>query len=530
MMVRVGLLLAAFVIGLCQARTLPNRSKQVKAYAYVLPAGAEEIRDDINHSFVCANRTDGFYVDIDNDCQIFHRCQDRARFSFICAEKTLFSQMYQTCVHDGQLGFPCEDSAMFYPDAEESSNAETETASEVDSANKEQPAAEPSAAAAMPPSMFLLPPEEESMTDAASDDEKVIGTVAMPISDNYVNMFDHQQVNDDKFDLVEEDEKENTAQEVLDEQVQDAEALEIVPQEAIDSTQEVEVNDESNESSEASSNVDEEILNETAELSSEDEETNEIVLGIESDDNNNEHEEPATVLTEEVQPEFQSQLHNDVQNVEEPEPVVQDVQEDKQQQQLEVTEVEVPQSVEPISNNDVVIEEEEDSNSVETSPSDSETVNEPKQEDEPELPLSSEETAPNSENVVAEIELNDDKQEESDQKVNEPLIAESPVVLVVDGDDEKVDDSEAAPVEASSEQELVPEADAQSPADDQNETVMNEVHPLTATLAEQVAEESRPIDLPEFIVSTVADLRRGVVPPALRRRKTFLFKADAISS
>lgn len=46
------------------------QSKQVKAYAYVLPAGAEEIRDDINHSFVCANRTDGFYVDIDNDCQV----------------------------------------------------------------------------------------------------------------------------------------------------------------------------------------------------------------------------------------------------------------------------------------------------------------------------------------------------------------------------------------------------------------------------------------------------------------------------
>lgn len=42
----------------------------MKAYAYVLPAGAEEIRDDINHSFVCANRTDGFYVDIDNDCQV----------------------------------------------------------------------------------------------------------------------------------------------------------------------------------------------------------------------------------------------------------------------------------------------------------------------------------------------------------------------------------------------------------------------------------------------------------------------------
>lgn len=42
----------------------------MKAYAYVLPAGAEAIRDDINHSFVCTNRTDGFYVDIDNDCQV----------------------------------------------------------------------------------------------------------------------------------------------------------------------------------------------------------------------------------------------------------------------------------------------------------------------------------------------------------------------------------------------------------------------------------------------------------------------------
>lgn len=418
---------------------------------------------------------------------------------------------------------------MFYPDALESSEAETETSSKGDSANKEeQPAAEPSVAAAMPPSMYLLPPEEESMPDAANDEEKVIGTVAaMPISDNYVNMFDHQQVNDDKFDLVEEDEKENTAQEVLDEQVQDAEASQTVPQEAVDSTQEVEVNDESNESGEASSNVDEEILDETPESLVEDEGTNEIVSEIESDDKNDQ-EEPAAVLTEEVQPEYQSQLHNDVQEVEESEPVVQDVQEDEPQQQPEVTEVEVPQAIESISSNDVVIKKEEESNSVETSPSDNETHNEPTQKDEPKLPLSIEETAPNSENVVAEIELNDDSQEESE--VNEPLVAESPVVVVADGDDEKVDDSEAVPAEASSEQELVLESDEKTPADDQNETVMNEVHPLTATLAELVAEQSHPIDLPEFIVSTVADLRRGVVPPALRRRKTFLFKADAISS
>ncbi|KAL1391611.1 hypothetical protein pipiens_001308 [Culex pipiens pipiens] len=53
-----------------QLQQQQQQGKQVKAYAYVLPAGAEEIRDDINHSFVCANRTDGFYVDVDNDCQV----------------------------------------------------------------------------------------------------------------------------------------------------------------------------------------------------------------------------------------------------------------------------------------------------------------------------------------------------------------------------------------------------------------------------------------------------------------------------
>ncbi|XP_062708316.1 uncharacterized protein LOC109412510 [Aedes albopictus] len=520
-MCRVGLLLAAFVIGLCQARTLPNRSKQVKAYAYVLPAGAEEIRDDINHSFVCANRTDGFYVDIDNDCQIFHRCQDRARFSFICAEKTVFSQMYQTCVHEGQLGFPCEDSGMFFPDAEESStsNSETESSNEGDSANnEEQPAAEPNSAAVMMPAQVLLPPEEESMMDDASNEEKVIGSVvSMPISDNYVNMFDHQQINDDKFDPVEEDETENTAQEMLDEQT-DAQASESVQHEVIDNTQEVEVNDESNEVSAISSNM-EEVPVKVHEANDDEGVSNSVV------NDSNEQEEPVAVLSEVVQPTIQLQLHNDVQEIEESEPVVQDVQEEVHHVQPEVSDEQNTQSVDSIISN--TVNDENDSNSVQNESSDTQMVNEPVLEAEPQTFEISEVPSPNAENIVTDNELNHDEQEESEQMISDPIVAEN----LATADDEavvveNVADSEASPVQ----NELVLQADEPTPVEDQNQTVMNEVHPLTATLAENIPLPSNSADLPEFIVSTVADLRRGVVPPALRRRKTFLFKADAVPS
>ncbi|EAT35850.1 AAEL012013-PA [Aedes aegypti] len=511
-MCRVGLLLAAFVIGLCQARTLPNRSKQVKAYAYVLPAGAEEIRDDINHSFVCANRTDGFYVDIDNDCQIFHRCQDRARFSFICAEKTVFSQMYQTCVHEGQLGFPCEDSGMFFPDAEESStaNSEAESSSEGESTNEEQqPAAEPNSAAVMMPAQVLLPPEEESMMDASNDEEKLIGSVvAMPISDNYVNMFDHQQINDDKFDPVEEEEADNTAQEMLDEQT-DVQSSETALHEVVDSTQEVEVNDVSNESN----NVGEEILAETYEANSDDE--HEHV----ADDTNVQSEHEAA-LSEEVQPIMQLQLHHDVQEVEESEPVVQDFQEEEHTPEQKVSDVQNTQSVEPDNSNN--INDEDDSNIIENNIVDDQLVNEPVQEAEAHESVSDEEALPSLENIIAEAELEHDDKEESEQKVEE-------ISATIEHDDvteEKIQEPEAALIQSQS----VSHAVEQTPVDDQSQTVMNEVHPLTATLAEKIAEPSSSMDLPEFIVSTVADLRRGVVPPALRRRKTFLFKADAVPS
>lgn len=67
-----------------------------------LPSNATSIRADIVDGFTCANKTYGYYADVDNDCQIFHVClpviypdgkENTFRWSFICPEETLFSQV-----------------------------------------------------------------------------------------------------------------------------------------------------------------------------------------------------------------------------------------------------------------------------------------------------------------------------------------------------------------------------------------------------------------------------------------------------
>lgn len=67
-----------------------------------LPSNATSIRADITDSFSCANKTYGYYADVENDCQIFHVClpvtyadgkENTFRWSFICPEETIFSQV-----------------------------------------------------------------------------------------------------------------------------------------------------------------------------------------------------------------------------------------------------------------------------------------------------------------------------------------------------------------------------------------------------------------------------------------------------
>ncbi|XP_053686637.1 probable serine/threonine-protein kinase kinX [Sabethes cyaneus] len=499
-MCRVVMLILTIVIGLCQARTVPIRGKQVKAYAYVLPAGAEEIRDDINHSFVCANRTDGFYVDIDNDCQIFHRCQDRARFSFICAEKTVFSQMYQTCVHEGQLGFPCEDSGAFYPDGEDSSvNSNDNDNDDGDGGKLSLPSGDNSEIEM--PSQDLLPPEESIQHQA---DEPVIGTISMPISDNFVSEFDHHQLNADTFDPVEDNESENTAQEVTDEEAVSPPLEELHQDEAVttsDTTKEEEVSEEiTNVVSSDSENghTSDEHIEEAVAVEALG--TNEVSMN--EHDN---HENENTLLAEDAKVEPQSLLQNDVQIVEETDPVVQDV-----------------KVVEPETAISTDTNEEAPSGDItELKPLDSEISNDSSiNAVAPETSNNSAEYVqqPNSDNVISEIALHEGNSEESQHEVSEPLPVES-----------HANAAASVPIADSNQ----PEINEQSlpPAAVLPEATTNEIHPfVAATLADQLANESKNIDLPEFIVSTVADLRKGIPSLPLRRRRTFLFKADAMSS
>ncbi|XP_043071442.1 uncharacterized protein KIAA0754 [Drosophila grimshawi] len=88
-----------------------------------LPSNATSIRADITDNFSCANKSYGYYADVENDCQIFHVClpvtyadgkENTFRWSFICPEETIFSQESFTCMRREDMGIECEDSYRYY--------------------------------------------------------------------------------------------------------------------------------------------------------------------------------------------------------------------------------------------------------------------------------------------------------------------------------------------------------------------------------------------------------------------------------
>lgn len=88
-----------------------------------LPSNATSIRADITDNFSCANKSYGYYADVENDCQIFHVClpvtyadgkENTFRWSFICPEETIFSQESFTCMRREDMTIECEDSYRFY--------------------------------------------------------------------------------------------------------------------------------------------------------------------------------------------------------------------------------------------------------------------------------------------------------------------------------------------------------------------------------------------------------------------------------
>ncbi|XP_050093973.1 fibrous sheath CABYR-binding protein [Anopheles aquasalis] len=564
---------AALVLALCltvvltvDARILPARSKQVKVYSYVLPAGAEEIRDDISHSFACGNRSDGFYVDIDNDCQIFHRCQDKARFSFICAERTVFSQMYQTCVHDGQLGYPCEDSVQYYPEGEGYEPSAMEAGPESSAAEEsprpaQQPPSEdleaPQAASPSKASEITVPKEEDNQNDVnemthdnesqadASDaaDVMVKDEPEHQQQEQEQEQLTHQQVNADLFDSIEEETddqpSENTAQEVMDETDAPVAAANVVAtptEEATadttsqEDTQEVEVQEDDQDSGS----------------------TQPIVLAAEpftatdtTDADAESSPSEAAIATEAIatpvdeaadpsEPEpdaSAASLLNAVQMVEELEPIVHDIP------------VENAENDKPQASGNLVVDPtlpiEEATSSIE----DNEVLPEmdaPSQANMDVAPLTdtiavTDADAPAAPEEEEKQELESDA--ENDAKVNEP--APTPTVADESSESEVIvspavtdsDEAEVADVKPTDEEEQsvvvlagdlpnapeLPERPLESPA------IVEEMAPMRSHDS---------VELPELIVSTEFHLEAAAATqrPPIRRRKTFLFRADAIRS
>uniref|UniRef100_A0AAG5D5J9 Chitin-binding type-2 domain-containing protein n=1 Tax=Anopheles atroparvus TaxID=41427 RepID=A0AAG5D5J9_ANOAO len=599
---KVPLALLLVLVASIDARILPSRSKQVKVYSYVLPAGAEEIRDDINHSFACANRSDGFYVDIDNDCQIFHRCQDRTRFSFICAERTVFSQMYQTCVHDGQLGYPCEDSVQYYPEGEgyEPSEAGSEPAEEASQPEAEQEAApvEELAAQPQPPSksseMVMAPADATSEAEATNEVEPSRDTTQLSAEQTVIKAEEtnddpeqeqqdegsHHQVNADLFDSVEDESdipSENSAQEVLDE-AEPAVTPYAVPTEVVsadstsqEDTQEVEVLDEQEDQQPQEEKV-QDIASDVAPASESSDPTQDgevvnadLPVQVESEAQESVPATPVDLFTHSVHGEeaqyVGDSLLNAVQTVEELEPIVHDlIVEHADPNELLAQVAEMAQDPAPPAKVDAM---EEDVNEVlpelDTAPADMEAA--------PLAQITADaESSEGEASVVADSQP--ESAVESDQQVNE-LSSEVDAGVVADTADDSSETIVSSVLDATDSDEpeqlasepetadVKPDSIGEAKEEEANSFFTSENRPTAdeqqqkqqQVYTDSVANEpSRPLeipafveemaplrpsdsaDLPELIVSTEFHLDTATQGPAIRRRKTFLFRADAIRS
>ncbi|GBL87671.1 hypothetical protein AVEN_81302-1 [Araneus ventricosus] len=101
-------------------RELKVTSIESKRAAYELPDSAELIVGPIRTTFVCSN--EGYYADIDNNCQIFHICHtafhadgtsEMQHWSFLCGNQTVFNQFSFTC-SNFKNSIPCASSGNFF--------------------------------------------------------------------------------------------------------------------------------------------------------------------------------------------------------------------------------------------------------------------------------------------------------------------------------------------------------------------------------------------------------------------------------
>ncbi|XP_050049801.2 uncharacterized protein [Dermacentor andersoni] len=92
-----------------------------KRAAYELPDGVEFIVGSVKTSFTCPAKN-GYFADVDNNCQIFHVCNvvpkddgstEVQQYSFFCGNQTVFNQFSLTCAFP-EDAVPCRSSPDFF--------------------------------------------------------------------------------------------------------------------------------------------------------------------------------------------------------------------------------------------------------------------------------------------------------------------------------------------------------------------------------------------------------------------------------
>ncbi|XP_035219389.1 U-scoloptoxin(01)-Cw1a-like, partial [Stegodyphus dumicola] len=95
-------------------------AKRAKREAYALPDGADLLVGPVKTTFSCFN--DGYYADVDNNCQIFHVChsietedgsRETQQWSFLCGNQTVFNQLTLSCADPDDV-VPCAQAPEFF--------------------------------------------------------------------------------------------------------------------------------------------------------------------------------------------------------------------------------------------------------------------------------------------------------------------------------------------------------------------------------------------------------------------------------
>lgn len=99
-----------------------NAKSRSKREAFDLPDGADLLVGSVRTSFSCPQNSEGYYADIENNCQIFHVCHtvvaedgssETQQYSFLCGNQTVFNQLTFTCAMP-EDSVPCPEASSFF--------------------------------------------------------------------------------------------------------------------------------------------------------------------------------------------------------------------------------------------------------------------------------------------------------------------------------------------------------------------------------------------------------------------------------